>query len=184
MLLNTDVTKEKSLPRYEKVLLPACGLGLGVADREVDTSLSGSESVLSSAEHEGLVEYSDATKLSLEFFNSGGEGARLLVEVGDADGGALEDGCLGRLLVRGRESLLQAVVSLAKFVTAALLRFDALLANVLAAAFWLAITSGVGGKVLVFLKVAKVILLFGFPDRSAARRTRAGGAGIATVAVD
>jgi hypothetical protein len=157
---------------------------LGVADREVNTSLGGSESVLSSAEHEGLVEYSDATKLSLEFFNSGGEGARLLIEVGDADGSALEDGGLGRLLVGGRESLLEAVVSLTELVTTALFRLDTLLADVLTAAFWLAVTSGVGGKVFVFLKVAKVILLLGFPDRTPARRTRAGRAGSATVAVD
>lgn len=56
--------------------------------------LSGSKSVLGSAEHERLVEDTDAAQLVFEFLAAGREVCRPGVELGDADGGAFENGSL------------------------------------------------------------------------------------------
>ena len=121
---------------------------------------SGSGSaVLRGAEHEGLVENTNTPQLGLEFVDAGGEVGRLVVEIGDADGGTLEDGSLGRLLVRGREGSAEAVVPLAELVTAALLRLDALAADVLAAAFWLLAIGGGGREVIVLVELGPVLFL-------------------------
>lgn len=57
----------------------------------VDTIVRRGEAVFGRAEHERLVEDTDATELDFEFFDSAGEGASLLVEVCNANGSTLED---------------------------------------------------------------------------------------------
>lgn len=56
--------------------------------------LSGGKSVLGSAEHERLVEDTDAAQFVFEFLTAGREVGRPRVELGDADRGAFEDGRL------------------------------------------------------------------------------------------
>lgn len=55
--------------------------------------------------------------------------------------------------------MLEAVVALPQFITTALLRFNALLANILPAALGLAIASSMRREIVIFLKVAEIILL-------------------------
>jgi hypothetical protein len=137
------------------------------------------------AEHERFVEDTNAPKLDFEFLYPGSEGAGLLVEIRDADGGTLEDRCLGRLLVGRGKSRLETVIALPEFVATALLRFDALLADIFTTALWLAITGGVRGKVVVFLKVTEVVFLLRLPCGSPPGRPRgAGSAGISAVAMN
>jgi hypothetical protein len=137
-----------------------------VVGRQVHASLgssilsSGSGSaVFRGAEHEGLVENTNTPQLGLEFVDAGGKVGGLVVEVGDADGGTLEDRGLGRLLVRGGEGGTEAVVALAELVTAALLRLDALTADVLAAALWLLAVDGGRRKVIILVELGPVLFL-------------------------
>ncbi|SRR5258706_4815943 len=137
-----------------------------VVGRQVHASLgssilgSGSGSaVLCGAEHEGLVENTNTPQLGLEFIDAGGEVGRLVVEISDADGGTLEDGSLGRLLVRGWEGSAEAVVPLAELVTAALLGLDALAADILAAALWLLTIGGGGREVIILVELGPVLFL-------------------------
>jgi hypothetical protein len=73
-----------------------------VVSREVYTSLGSGvlscrsgRTVLRGAEHEGLVENTNTPQLCLEFINAAREVCGLVVEIGDAYGGTLEDGSLG-----------------------------------------------------------------------------------------
>jgi hypothetical protein len=151
----------------------------------VNAILGSSKAMFCGAEHEGFVEDTNTPELNLEFLDSGGERAGLLVKVRDADGSTLEDGCLGGLLVGRGKGRLETVVALPELVTTALLRLDALLANVLATALWLAITGCVGRKVIVLLKVAEVVFFLWLPCRSPPGWPRgAGSAGIAAVAMN
>jgi hypothetical protein len=61
----------------------------------VNAILGRGEAVFCGAEHEGFVKDTNTPELDLEFLDPGGERAGLLVKVRDADGSALEDGCLG-----------------------------------------------------------------------------------------
>jgi hypothetical protein len=151
----------------------------------VDAVLGRGKAVFCGAEHEGFVEDTNTPELNLEFLDPGGERAGLLIEVGDADGSALEDGGLGRLLVGGGKSRLETVVALPELVTAALLRLDALLADVFTTALWLAVTGRVRGKIIVLFKVTEVVFLLWLPCRTPPGRPRgAGSAGIAAVAMN
>jgi hypothetical protein len=164
--------------------------------RQVHASLgssvlgSGSGSaVLRSAEHEGLVENTNTPQLSLEFLDAARKVGRLVVEIGDADGGTLEDGGLGRLLVRGGQRSAEAVVPLAELVTAALLRLDALAADVLAAALWLLSVQGCGREVVVLVELGPVLLLLDLAGAatggaSGGQEVGAGGGAGALVAID
>ena len=140
-----------------------------VGTRQV-VSLSGSKSVLGGAEHERLVEDTDAAQLVFEFLAAAGEAVRPAVELGDADGRAFEDGRLGRLLIRRRKSLLEAVITFPQLVAATLLRLDALLADVFSATLGLAIAGSMRRKIVIFLKVAKVVLFLWLADGSSASR--------------
>lgn len=106
--------RKNETERSETTMRGRTTLRLVEAVGHVDAIGGRSKTVLGGAEHERLVEDTDASELDFEFFNSCGEGACLLVEVGDAHGGALEDGCLGRLLVGGREGRLETVVTFPK----------------------------------------------------------------------
>lgn len=137
-----------------------------VVGRQVHASLgssilgSGSGSaVFRGAEHESLVENTNTPQLSLEFVNTGGKIGSLVVEIGDADGGTLEDRGLGRLLVRGREGGTEAVVALAELVAAALLGLDTLAADVLAAALWLLAVGSGRRKVIILVELGPVLFL-------------------------
>lgn len=167
-----------------------------VVGRQVNASLgssvlgSGSSSaVFRGAEHEGLVENTHTPQLGLEFLDAAGEVGRLVVEIGDADGGTLEDGGLGGLLVRGRQGGAEAVVALAELVAAALLGLDALAADVLAAALWLLAVDGSRREVVVLIELGPVLLLLDLAG-AAAGSTRGGledgaGGGAGTlVAID
>lgn len=146
-----------------------------------------SKTVLGGAEHERLVEDTNASELDFEFFNPSGEGTGLLVEVGDANGGTFEDGCLGRLLVGGRESRLETVITFPEFVTTALFRLDTLFADIFTTTFWLAVTADLGRKVIILIKVAEIIILFlwfAYGTSSGCARCRAGSARVAAVTVN
>jgi len=150
---------------------------------------SSSRAVLRGAEHERLVENTNTPQLGLEFLDTGGEVGRLVVEVSDADGGTLEDGSLGRLLVRGREGGAEAVVPLAELVAAALLGFNALAADVLAAALWLLAVGGGGRKVIILVELSPVLLLLDLArattgGTSGVDEDGAGGGPCALVAID
>jgi len=151
----------------------------------VDAVLGRSKAVFRSAEHEGFVEDTNAPQLDFEFLDPGSERAGLLVEVRDADSSALEDRRLGRLLVGRGKSRLETVIAFPELVTTALLRFDALLADIFTTALWFAVTGRVRRKVIVFLKVTEVVFLLLLPCRSPPRRPRgAGSAGIAAVTMN
>jgi len=144
---------------------------------QVHASLSGSvlgssssSAVLRGAEHESLVENTNTPQLSLEFLDAAREVGRLVVEVGDADGGALEDGGLGRLLVRGGQGSAEAVVALTELIAAALLGLDALTADVLAATLGLLAVDGSRREVVILIELGPVLLLLDLA------RTAAGGA--------
>ena len=145
--------------------------------------------VLRGAEHEGLVENTNTPQLGLEFVDAAPEGGRLVVEVGDADGGTLEDRGLGRLLVGGGEGSTEAVVSLAELVAAALLGLDALAADVLAAALWLLAVDGSRRKVIVLVELGPVLFLLDLARAAAGGASRghkdgAGGGAGTLVAID
>jgi hypothetical protein len=81
--------------------------------------------------------------------------------------------------------LLEAIVSLSEFITTALLRFDALFADIFTATFGLAIASSMRSKVVVFFEVTEIIFFLWFPDRSTPGwPCRASSAGVAAMAVD
>lgn len=86
-----------------------------------------------------------------------------MVEIGDADGGTLEDGSLGGFLVGGWKSLLEAVITFPELITATLLRLDALLADILTTAFGLAVGVGEGSKVVILFEITDIILILGLP---------------------
>lgn len=133
---------------------------------------SGGRAVLCGAEHEGLVENTNTPQLGLEFVDAGGEVGRLVVEIGDADGGTLEDRGLGRLLVRGRQGGAEAVVPLAELVTAALLGLDALAADILAAALWLLAIDGSGREVIILIELGPVLFLLDLAGTAAGGASR------------
>jgi hypothetical protein len=153
--------------------------------RHVHVGVGRVEAMFRRTEHEGFVEDADASQLNLEFLYPGSERAVLLVKIGDADGGTLEDRSLGRLLVGGRKGRLETVVPFPEFVTTTLLRLDALFANVLTTAFWLAVCGTLGREIIVFFEVTEVIFFLGLPCRSSPGWTRgAGGASITAVAMN
>ena len=164
--------------------------------RQVHASLgsrvlgSGSGSaVLCGAEHEGLVENTHTPQLGLEFVDAAGEVGRLVVEVGDADGGTLEDGGLGGLLVRGGQGGAETVVALAELVAAALLGLDALAADVLAAALWLLAVDGSGREVVILIELGPVLFLLDLAGATTSGAGRgledgAGGGACTLVAID
>jgi hypothetical protein len=167
-----------------------------VVSRQVDASLgssvlgSGSSSaVLGGAEHEGLVENTHTPQLSLEFVDTAGEVGRLVVEVGDADGGTLEDGGLGGLLVGGGQGGAETVVALAEFIATALLRLDALAADVLAAALWLLAVDGSGREIVILIELGPVLFLLDLAGAATGGASRgdedgAGGGAGTLVAID
>jgi hypothetical protein len=128
-------------------------------DWEVDTCLSGSETMLGGTEHKGFVENSNTPQFSFELLHTGCEGAGLLVEVGNADGGTFQDGGLGGLLVGGGEGLLETVVALSKFITATLFRLDTLFADIFTTAFGFTVAGGMRSEIVVFLKIAEIVFL-------------------------
>lgn len=153
--------------------------GRHVVGRQVHASLGSSilgsgsgRTVFCSTEHEGLVENTNTPQLGLEFIDAGGEVSRLVVKVGDTDGGTLEDGGLGGLLVGGREGGTEAVVPLAELVAAALLRLDALAADVLAAALWLLAVGGGRRKVIVLVELSPVLFLLDLAGAAAGGTSR------------